>query len=111
MEWITFELQQHLPFTVLKPSLVVEYSTVTLFVATALTVYGIETRAIITTSLFNIVATALTVYGIETRLTCYERNLKFWLQQHLPFTVLKLSICCVVFVIIHSCNSTYRLRY
>ena len=38
------------------------------------------------------VATALTVYGIETRL-CKRKNVLQieLLQQHLPFTVLKLS--------------------
>ena len=58
-------------------------------VATALTVYGIETSSSSTRSIrLMIVATALTVYGIETRfarLIYYIYNI--------------------------SCNSTYRLRY
>ena len=59
-------------------------------VATALTVYGIET----TQELFSsrsrlLVATALTVYGIETFLKVGAQD------------------CKSVF----SCNSTYRLRY
>ena len=61
-------------------------------VATALTVYGIET---ITQKLKRIillhVATALTVYGIET-LAALIKSLDFnKLQQLLPFTVLKLQ--------------------
>ena len=63
----TRELQQYLPFTVLKLLInrfVIHFK---LFVATVLTVYGIETE------IFNskiastcTVATVLTVYGIET---------------------------------------------
>ena len=69
--WITrlfiIKLQQPLPFTVLKP----EFRTsllLHLFVATALTVYGIETffDILIVREHTSIVATALTVYGIET---------------------------------------------
>ena len=61
-------------------------------VATALTVYGIETkqyeRRIV---LAELVATALTVYGIETdRTIIFYLNFFSQLQQHLPFTVLKL---------------------
>ena len=59
-------------------------------VATALTVYGIETWRSRLQSLYQRVATALTVYGIETRdemtrakSQCHERR----------------------------CNSAYRLRY
>ena len=104
-------------------------------VATALTVYGIETRiswakkrrrnscnstyrlrywncstAILTA--LPIVATALTVYGIETLLH-YVHSCKIicWLQQHLPFTVLKLDVFSCYICILKSCNSTYRLRY
>ena len=62
-------LQQLLPFTVLKHFKDSNFSTKS-NVATALTVYGIETlKGYIThcTSLYT-VATALTVYGIETQL-------------------------------------------
>ena len=59
------------------------------------------------------VATALTVYGIETSET--KRGINIWvkaLQQLLPFTVLKLNkwtvFICVCYL---SCNSSYRLRY
>ena len=59
-------------------------------VATALTVYGIETNASFFPSFFALiyVATALTVYGIETH---YDRKRKCYVD-----------VCC---------NSTYRLRY
>ena len=78
-------------------------------VATALTVYGIETpfRLKYTVYRFNFVATALTVYGIETpsNESCLSKALFtvlkpafatadsvnfIELQQYLPFTVLKL---------------------
>ena len=63
-------LQQHLPFTVLKLKLntILINSSFQLLVATALTVYGIETmfkRRELGRDI-NTVATALTVYGIET---------------------------------------------
>ena len=131
------KLQQHLPFTVLKlyikRDVVVEYDRV----ATALTVYGIET--------FDLcsqlepaahVATALTVYGIETSLQLKREARHIWLQQHLPFTVLKPTSRSTKYINfslelqqhlpftvlkleteeeeVHqedSCNSTYRLRY
>ena len=58
------------------------------------------------------VATALTVYGIETQRIIDLAKEFYELQQHLPFTVLKLPLTCVQFVTIQgSCNSTYRLRY
>ena len=59
-------------------------------VATALTVYGIETQDFLFCSLLFCVATALTVYGIETLQYSYllHRSLHM-LQQLLPFTVLK----------------------
>ena len=63
-------LQQHLPFTVLKPSKSNKYSLSVTCVATALTVYGIETYD----------ASAQGAVAV------------FKLQQHLPFTVLKLCV-------------------
>ena len=57
-------------------------------VATALTVYGIETPFNFRRTRSSCVATALTVYGIETRLLWAVIN-SIKLQQHLPFTVLK----------------------
>ena len=62
-----FKLQQRLPFTVLKLKAHVVDLYFNLNVATALTVYGIETNKL--QHLYRIVlqvATALTVYGIET---------------------------------------------
>ena len=63
-------------------------------VATALTVYGIETLLVgEELHLFQLVATALTVYGIETVLQpLYFSSKILLLQQPLPFTVLKLHI-------------------
>ena len=59
-------------------------------VATALTVYGIETQYVKCTCVIFFVATALTVYGIETNIyTIQFLSIFFQLQQHLPFTVLK----------------------
>ena len=82
-------------------------------VATALTVYGIETQLRQLTSYMRNhwhVATALTVYGIETSFILLMAS-TILLQQYLPFTVLKqeeYTESCRVFF---SCNSTYRLRY
>ena len=59
-----------------------------------------------------IVATALTVYGIETKFVIKDDKLYMPLQQYLPFTVLKLRYTNLVAIIMpNSCNSTYRLRY
>ena len=59
-------------------------------VATALTVYGIETIILaMISSFFPVVATALTVYGIETLTFLCKSMLVCRLQQRLPFTVLK----------------------
>ena len=44
------ELQQHLPFTVLKLIYSLIYISVIIYVATALTVYGIETSSVIVSS-------------------------------------------------------------
>ncbi|MBS5100679.1 hypothetical protein, partial [Veillonella sp.] len=69
-------LQQCLPFTVLK---LLKFSSTRwhqeYFVATALTVYGIETsHSCSCLSVIILVATALTVYGIETsKLQAYHK--------------------------------------
>ena len=79
-------LQQYLPFTVLKPTK--EYNTCRiLYVATVLTVYGIETVHLGKYYSLYLVATVLTVYGIETFSVARDIRCQF---------------CC---------NSTYRLRY
>ena len=59
------------------------------------------------------VATAPTVYGIETQLHIVRGGETLKLQQHLPFTVLKLYNIALIFnaKFYFSCNSTYRLRY
>ena len=81
------------------------------------------------------VATALTVYGIETLKSLSGGSRPYTLQQPLPFTVLKLSIdrpprreCHVAtaltvygiettyeytlyWYVLLGCNSPYRLRY
>ena len=65
-------------------------------VATALTVYGIETALMEVALLSDAtkVATALTVYGIETPNLPYNYGeLLLPLQQLLPFTVLKPWLC------------------
>ena len=45
------------------------------------------------------VATALTVYGIETRIVAPSNSSPNTLQQHLPFTVLKRLVDCFAFLI------------
>ena len=59
------------------------------------------------------VATAPTVYGIETFYSFFNCAFatSYWLQQHLPFTVLKLCQKEDLAVLDLGCNSTYRLRY
>ena len=87
-------LQQYLPFTVLKRITTTSDIIFNIcFVATVLTVYGIETVIIHLhqMGLHDIVATVLTVYGIETRMVGQsEQKIARALQQYLPFTVLKL---------------------
>ena len=58
-----------------------------------------------------VVATALTVYGIETYDGEDIRHYCRKLQQHLPFTVLKPQGQKPKTSSSLSCNSTYRLRY
>ena len=127
-------LQQHLPFTVLKRCSWFGTQWAIFLVATALTVYGIETPSSSLNISDDSVATALTVYGIETearknapakkvelqqhlpftvlkRFSLEETNLPLLLQQHLPFTVLKRPEFLAQTQLFCSCNSTYRLRY
>ena len=83
------QLQQYLPFTVLKPLDDAIKACDSALVATVLTVYGIETYIWSTDgSVCKKVATVLTVYGIETK------------AHNLDPMIFRLS-----------CNSTYRLRY
>ena len=70
-------------------------------VATALTVYGIETwPSSPSNNTLNQVATALTVYGIETNFFFYGRMFRpEKLQQLLPFTVLKRIDFIIIFLL------------
>ena len=109
------QLQQSLPFTVLKlSSSFCLSSLIILAVATALTVYGIETRFLLRDIVFHkwLVATALTVYGIETFLSPDIMTDIISLQQPLPFTVLKPALPDgQKHHLLQCCNSPYRLRY
>ena len=85
------ELQQYLPFTVLKLILINLERCVEHHVATVPTVYGIETSTFLSLPSKSNVATVPTVYGIETTFTNFTSfQFKLVLQQYLPFTVLKL---------------------
>ena len=111
-----YTLQQHLPFTVLK---LAKLKPAFLLSSNALqqhlpfTVLKLVLSASIAVSrIFALVATALTVHGIETLTIDWYCNLiARLLQQHLPFTVLKLFLFLYVLVRAHGCNSTYRSRY
>ena len=82
-------LQQYLPFTVLK-----HFKCILLWID------------------ITWVATVLTVYGIETWITTILRAVhKPTLQQYLPFTVLKPKYALIEATLRSRCNSTYRLRY
>ena len=81
------QLQQYLPFTVLKRNTIEVLPAWKFWVATVLTVYGIETLTTksTTASATTAVATVLTVYGIET----YMRNqYRTWKLALLVATVL-----------------------
>ena len=63
-------LQQCLPFTVLKQTVLMGIILIDTKVATVLTVYGIETFNFLLLLIFlKKVATVLTVYGIETNVS------------------------------------------
>ena len=86
------KLQQSLPFTVLKLSIVCAGAANSpTYVATVLTVYGIETNKVsVIPENPEFVATVLTVYGIETaKIGSSVGASSVSLQQSLPFTVLK----------------------
>ena len=106
-------LQQCLPFAVLKRDLHCINEGFLHFVATVLTVCGIETFDYAFDRLTSSVATVLTVCGIETvkenaRVSKRVRKL----QQCLPFAVLKPPYNYgKQFSLLLGCNSAYRLRY
>ena len=132
-------LQQYLPFTVLKQykSFLVKlglFSCNSTYRLRYWNSYAFLYKILI----YSWVATVLTVYGIETIWILCVLSIIWRLQQYLPFTVLKLWIefrhklskCCVATVLtvygietchqkrklsyylpLYCCNSTYRLRY
>ena len=84
-----FKLQQHLPFTVLKPSLPSMIAATNWWVATALTVYGIDTQMDWNSDDWKFLSCNSTY------------RLRYWN----PFLVPTRTAVMI------SCNSTYRLRY
>ena len=81
-------------------------------VATALTVYGIETIYHFYTFSQTIELQQLLPFTVLKRAVRFLiRFLIFMLQQLLPFTVLKLSVKWPKEGTLLSCNSSYRLRY
>ena len=133
-------MQQHLPFTVLKLRIVEGHQDPPYNVATALTVYGIETEIVFefedkiywvlqqhlpftvlkqNSIAYNItcnhkVATALTVYGIETQNGVFLQPF-FYVVVATALTVYGIETQVqrlLDIVVFHvGCNSTYRLRY
>ena len=112
---ILLSLQQYLPFTVLKLE---RWCHVSHLLPCCNSTYRLRYwNSCLTKFLAQIfyVATVLTVYGIET-LTDFlpdSSNCLRTLQQYLPFTVLKHSTAALQNIsgVRTRCNSTYRLRY
>ena len=81
-------------------------------VATALTVYGIETLCYISShKSIALVATALTVYGIETSLNAKNSRPVYVATALTVYgieTFIEISFFATCAI---CCNSTYRLRY
>ena len=107
-------MQQHLPFTVLKPTRVAA-SSCNSYVATTPTVYGIETANSPTYVLsFCAVATTPTVYGIETLWSSNTHLSPLYVVATTP-TVYGIETFWIHFHYRYyeqqSCNNTYRLRY
>ena len=82
------------------------------FVATVLTVYGIETISIVSNNSNTKVATVLTVYGIETSISP-PVAVVIYLVVATVLTVygIETLIQKNIWKNHSSCNSTYRLRY
>ena len=88
MEWITFRLQQYLPFTVLKR------------------IIFSSSKAALTLQQYLPFTVLKPPFG-----TTKQRE-TIRLQQYLPFTVLKLVVSSnTEILLVLGCNSTYRLRY
>ena len=81
-------LQQYLPFTVLKPIVSLNTSLV-IMLQQYLPFTVLKPAVIVNEGKEAWVATVLTVYGIETSLSRPVAGLYASLQQYLPFTVLK----------------------
>ena len=88
---VPIRLQQHLPFTVLKPLVITVRTLKFNVVATAPTVYGIETVAMMATATvaMTMLQQHLPFTVLKHRTVDAYGNESSPLQQHLPFTVLK----------------------
>ena len=104
-------MQQCLPFTVLKLTDRASIDDSFLYVATVLTVYGIETHLVLGYERTRELQQSLpfTVLKLEEVNKQFSTLLK--LQQCLPFTVLKQALTPLGVTRDDSCNSAYRLRY
>ncbi len=102
-----------LPFTVLKRITCTGYRTaMTIKVATAPTVHGIETRTYLPKLLNHLKLQQCLPFTVLKRFINHLRQVNCKLQQHLPFTVLKLiAVKVKSFPFNYSCNSPYRSRY
>ena len=130
-------LQQYLPFTVLKPDVFVFCKTSN-YVATVLTVYGIETNVnFVILNKFYAKLQQYLPFTVLKRICFSDIECTQPLQQYLPFTVLKPTVTLMFVpgrrfvatvltvygietlqgtpslrrIQYHRCNSTYRLRY
>ena len=89
------QLQQYLPLAVLKPWLYSDALYPTNIVATVPTACGIETRSYFR-SLSTFFSSCNSTYRLRywnVTTDCIALISPLWLQQHLPFTVLKLETC------------------
>ena len=83
-------MQQHLPFTVLKQYHIGSFNPDSMLQQhLPFTVLKQQHLSLRNMASSKRVATALTVYGIETKNAVIVAKAVFLLQQHLPFTVLK----------------------
>ena len=85
-----------------------------ILVATALTVYGIETLHIHRTVHLHHQLQQPLPFTVLKLVSCYHSiaDFIFTLQQYLPFTVLKRMIPCIMHEIFFKCcNRTYHSRY
>ena len=105
-------LQQHLPFTVLKLNVFNHRSRCHRCVATAPTVYGIETWYQVSPWSYRIaVATAPTVYGIETNKSLIANLTSLVATAPTVYGIETPTMSVDDMGGYKGCNSTYRLRY